>query len=86
MLALVGVFGKRINILFSALFEPLVGLAPGIPGGRPGQPFRPDAVYLPSLVEWGVLAGIAAFVGLCLTLGVRHVVQPASARSAGLLS
>ena len=46
LLLVLGVFAKRINILFAAEFQPLVGLAPGIPGGRPGQHFRPDEVYL----------------------------------------
>jgi molybdopterin-containing oxidoreductase family membrane subunit len=75
-LALVGVFFKRINILMSALFEPLVGLQPGIPGGRPGQPFRPDQIYIPTWVEWGILIGIASFIGLLITLGVRYLVLP----------
>lgn len=74
--ALVGVFFKRVNILMSALFEPLVGLAPGIPGGRPGQPFRPDQIYVPTWVEWGVLIGLASFVGLAITLGIRYLVLP----------
>ncbi|HZD79444.1 MAG TPA: NrfD/PsrC family molybdoenzyme membrane anchor subunit [Actinomycetota bacterium] len=75
-LALIGVFFKRVNILLSALFEPLVGLAPGIPGGRPGQPFRPDQIYVPTWVEWGVLLGLASFVGLAISLGVRYLVLP----------
>ena len=75
-LAIVGVFFKRINILLSSMFEPLVGMAPGIPGGRPGQAFRPDEIYLPTLVEWGVLVGLAAFVGMLITLGIRHLVVP----------
>lgn len=75
-LALIGVFFKRINILMSSLFEPLVGLQPGIPGGRPGQPFRPDQIYIPTWVEWGILIGVASFIGLLITLGVRHLVLP----------
>jgi molybdopterin-containing oxidoreductase family membrane subunit len=74
VLAVVGVFLKRINILFSSLFEPLVGLAPGIPGGRPGQAFRPDEIYIPSWVEVGVLIGLAAFFLTVVTWGVRRVV------------
>jgi molybdopterin-containing oxidoreductase family membrane subunit len=75
-LALLGVFFKRVNILLSAMFQPLVGLQPGIPGGRPGQPFTPDQVYFPTWVEWGVLIGIASFVGLLITIGVRSFVLP----------
>lgn len=81
VLALIGVFLKRINILFSSMFEPLVGLAPGIPGGRPGQAFRPDEIYLPTWVEAGVLIGMAAFFFTLVTIGVRHAVLPFGADS-----
>lgn len=76
VLLLAGVFAKRINILFAAEFDPLVGLAPGIPGGRPGQPFRPDEIYLPSWVELGVLTGMVAFFCTIVTIGVRYAVLP----------
>jgi molybdopterin-containing oxidoreductase family membrane subunit len=76
LLALIGVFFKRINIVMTSMFEPLVGLAPGIPGGRPGQAFRPDQIYVPTVVEAGVLLGVACFVGALITLGVRFFVVP----------
>lgn len=76
VLLLLGVFAKRVNILFAAEFEPLVGLAPGIPGGRAGQPFRPDEVYIPTWVESGVLIGMAAFFFTILTIGVQRAVLP----------
>jgi molybdopterin-containing oxidoreductase family membrane subunit len=79
-LALLGVFFKRINILLPGMFEPLVGLAPGVPGGRPGQPFRPDEIYLPTVIEWGVLIGIAAFAATLVTIGIRRLVVPARDR------
>jgi dimethyl sulfoxide reductase membrane subunit len=75
-LALLGVFFKRINIIMTSMFVPLVGLSPGIPGGRPGQPFAPDPIYVPTWVEWGVLVGIASLVGLLITLGVKAFVLP----------
>jgi molybdopterin-containing oxidoreductase family membrane subunit len=76
VLAMLGVFAKRINIVMTSMFMPLVGLAPGIPGGRPGQSFRPDPIYLPTWVEAGVLIGLACFVGMLVTLGVRYLVVP----------
>lgn len=76
VLLMLGVLAKRINILFAAEFEPLVGLEPGIPGGRPGQPFRPDEVYFPTWVECGVLLGMAAFFFTILTVGVQRAVLP----------
>ena len=76
VLAVIGVFFKRINILLSSEFEPLVDLAPGIPGGRPGQPFTAHEVYIPTWVEWGVLIGMAAFFCALVTLGVQRIVIP----------
>jgi molybdopterin-containing oxidoreductase family membrane subunit len=76
VLALIGVFFKRINIVMTSMFVPLVGLAPGIPGGRPGQAFAPDPIYVPTWVELGVLTGIACLVGLLITLGVSAFVVP----------
>lgn len=82
LLLMLGVLAKRINILFAAEFEPLVGLAPGIPGGRPGQQFRPDEVYLPSWVEIGVLIGMTAFFLSVVTLGIQRAVLPHDRREA----
>jgi molybdopterin-containing oxidoreductase family membrane subunit len=76
VLAVVGVFFKRINILLSSEFEPLVDLAPGIPGGRPGQAFDAAQIYVPTWVEWGVLIGMAAFFLTLVTIGVRRIVLP----------
>lgn len=84
MFALVGVFFKRINILLPGMFEPLIGLAPGVPGGRPGQPFRPDEIYLPTWVEWGVLIGIAAFAATLVTVGIRRLVAPSTDSTASM--
>lgn len=75
-LAVVGVFFKRVNIVMTSMFMPLVGLEPGIPGGRPGQPFAPDPIYVPTWIEWGILIGIASLIGLLITLGVRAFVVP----------
>ncbi len=76
VLAVIGVFFKRINILLSSMFEPLVDLAPGLPGGRPGQPFTANEVYFPTWVEWGVLVGMAAFFCALVTIGVLRIVVP----------
>lgn len=76
VLLLGGVLAKRINILFAAEFQPLIGLEPGIPGGRPGQEFRPDEIYFPTWVEGGVLIGMAAFFFTVLTLGIQRGVLP----------
>jgi molybdopterin-containing oxidoreductase family membrane subunit len=82
VLAMLGVFAKRINIVMTSMFMPLVGLAPGIPGGRPGQEFSPDPIYVPTWVEWGILLGLACFLALLVTLGVKRFVVP-SGETAG---
>jgi molybdopterin-containing oxidoreductase family membrane subunit len=75
-LAMLGVFAKRINIVMTSMFMPLVGLEPGIPGGRAGQEFAPDPIYVPTWVEGGILLGLACFMALLVTLGVRYLVVP----------
>ena len=82
-LFVLGVLAKRVNILFAAEFEPLVGLAPGIPGGRAGQQFRPDEVYVPSWVEIGVLIGMTSCFLAIITVGVRRAVLPHGHRGTG---
>lgn len=80
-LAVLGVFAKRVNILFPGLFDPLVGLVPGIPGGRAGQAFTASPSYLPTWVEYGVTIGILAFVAALITLGVNRFVVPRQPRT-----
>ena len=75
-LAILGVLAKRINILIPGMYEPLVGMAPGIPAGRPGQAFEPAASYIPTWVEWGVLIGVVALICALVTAGVRYLVAP----------
>lgn len=73
-LVVLGVLAKRVNILLPGLYEPLIGMAPGIPGGRPGQPFSNVPAYFPTWVEWGVVIGILAFAATLIALGVRYLV------------
>ena len=75
-LAILGVLAKRVNILIPGMYEPLVGMAPGIPAGRPGQAFEPAAAYVPTWVEWGVLIGVVALICALITAGVRYLVAP----------
>jgi dimethyl sulfoxide reductase membrane subunit len=74
VLAVLGVFAKRVNILLPGMYEPLLGMAPGVPGGRPGQPFADVASYAPTWVEYGVVIGIAAFMATVITVGVQRFV------------
>lgn len=69
--------GAALVILVARVTERTTDFSPPdrvFPDGRPGQPFRPDQIYVPTWVEWGVLIGLASFVGLAITLGVRYLV------------
>jgi molybdopterin-containing oxidoreductase family membrane subunit len=79
-LAVVAILFKRINILMSALTEPLITYAPGMPLGRAVPPqvqaWSAIGLYTPTVVEWAIGAGMFAFGALLLTLGVRYLVLP----------
>lgn len=74
-LVVLGVFAKRVNILLPGMYEPLVGMEPGIPGGRPGQPFDASPAYAPTWVEYGVVIGIFAFGAALVTVGIHRLVN-----------
>jgi dimethyl sulfoxide reductase membrane subunit len=75
-LSVLGVFAKRVNILMPGMYEPQIGLPPGIPAGRAGQGFELGALYAPTWVEYGVVVGIGAFAATLVTIGVRRWVLP----------
>jgi dimethyl sulfoxide reductase membrane subunit len=79
VLAMLGVLAKRVNILMPGMYEPLVGMAPGIPGGRPAQQFSVAQTYAPTWVEYGVVIGIVAFAATLITVGVQRFVSGPSA-------
>ena len=76
MLSVLGVFAKRVNILMPGMYEPQIGLPPGLPPGRAGQGFELGALYVPTWVEYGVVIGIGAFAATLITIGVRLWVLP----------
>lgn len=75
-LSVLGVMAKRVNILLPGMYEPLVDLEPGIPGGRAGQSFATEVLYAPTWVEYGVTIGLAALGATLVTIGVRLWVLP----------
>ncbi|MFP4511624.1 MAG: NrfD/PsrC family molybdoenzyme membrane anchor subunit [Acidimicrobiales bacterium] len=78
-LAVLGVLAKRVNILMPGMYEPLVGMEPGIPGGRPAQQFSVAETYAPTWVEYGVVIGIVAFAAALITLGVQRFISGSDA-------
>ena len=76
-LVLLGVAAKRVNILMPGMYEPLVGLEPGVPGGRAGQAFLVSQTYVPTWVEYGVIVGIASAGAALVTVGITRLVTRA---------
>ncbi len=86
LLAIVGVFFKRFNLLMGGFALPNV-TNPGVTTG----PVSPNigtmlqgldqqfAFYFPSFTEWGIMIGVFAFGALILTLGLRYL-KPSPAK------
>ncbi len=78
-LAIVGIFFKRFNLLMAGfrlplVSEPTVVTGPGSPNtGTFLQSLESGLGYFPSLVEWGIFAGVIALAALLFTLGVRRL-------------
>jgi dimethyl sulfoxide reductase membrane subunit len=74
VLVLVGVYAFRMELVVGGMLKPLIHLAPGNAFGsfRPGQSsFQFDGVYHPTWVEYGIVAGLMAFLALLIVLGYR---------------
>lgn len=71
VLAVVGIYVHRLNIVLNGLSYPLVDLPPGVASGDYAplaSSFATSYFYMPSLVEWLIVAGVLAFGGLVFTL------------------
>lgn len=77
-LLLLGILFKRVNILMSAMINPLIQFSPGQPLGRPVESteslWSAVGVYFPTWVEWTIGIGLLAFGGLLLTVGIQRLV------------
>ncbi len=79
-IAVVGIFVHRLNLLLNALSYPTIGLSPGVsigvrqPGaaGLPGGAFATSYWYMPTVVEWLVVAGVLAIGAFVFTLAARY--------------
>ncbi|MEM3434434.1 MAG: NrfD/PsrC family molybdoenzyme membrane anchor subunit [Candidatus Methanomethyliaceae archaeon] len=79
----VGVFFKRVWLLFSAYLLPLINNPPGITLGKYQVPatetwgsvniWATAGSYTPTLVEWLIFVGIFAFGALLYTWGARYL-------------
>jgi molybdopterin-containing oxidoreductase family membrane subunit len=76
VLALIGIFVHRGNIIVIGLGHAPIPLAPGTPLGTPldnGSSFATTSVYFPTLWEFLIVLGILAFSALLFTLGARYL-------------
>jgi dimethyl sulfoxide reductase membrane subunit len=76
LLALIGIFVHRANIIVIGLGKAPMQLAPGTPIGTPatdGSSFATSSVYFPSIWEFLIVLGILALSALLFTLGVKYL-------------
>lgn len=76
ILALVGIFAHRGNLIVIGLGNAPMQLAPGTPLGTPastGSSFALSSVYFPSVWEFLIVIGILAFSALLFSLGARYL-------------
>jgi molybdopterin-containing oxidoreductase family membrane subunit len=73
VLVLIGVYAFRIELVVGGLLKPLLGLPPGVALGSSkfGTSFQLTGIYHPTWVEYGIVAGLLAFLALLITLGYR---------------
>ncbi|MDR7867398.1 MAG: NrfD/PsrC family molybdoenzyme membrane anchor subunit [Sporomusaceae bacterium] len=78
-LVVLGVFCKRVWLLFSSFLLPLVPGAPGVTLGQaPAAGAKLDmwamaGSYAPTLVEWAIFLGIISFGGLAFIMAARRL-------------
>jgi len=76
VLALIGIFVHRANLIVIGLGKDPLALPPGTPLGTPqvsGSSFAVSSVYFPSVWEFLIVLGIVALSALLFTLAVRYL-------------
>jgi len=76
VLALIGIFVHRANLIVIGLGKAPIQLPPGTPLGTPqadGSSFATTSVYFPSIWEFLIVIGILALAALVFTLAIRHL-------------
>jgi molybdopterin-containing oxidoreductase family membrane subunit len=75
VIAIIGIFVHRLNLVLNGLSYPNVAFPPGLPVGTPqdGSSFAMSYWYVPTIVEWLIVFGILAFGAMLFTLAVRYL-------------
>jgi molybdopterin-containing oxidoreductase family membrane subunit len=73
VIAILGIFVHRLNLVLNGLSYANIALPPGLPIGTDqggGSSFATSYWYVPTAIEWLIVAGVLAFGGLVFTLSV----------------
>ena len=76
VLAVIGIFVHRANLIVIGLGQAPMQLAPGTPLGTPqasGSSFALSSVYFPSVTEFLIVIGILSLTALLFIAGVRYL-------------
>ncbi len=76
VLALIGIFVHRANLIVIGLGKDPIALPPGTPLGIPqpnGASFAASSVYFPTVWEFLIVIGIVSLAALVFTLAVRYL-------------
>ncbi len=86
VLVMVGVYAFRIELVVGGMIKPLLQLPPGNAIGTytfGRTSFQYQGIYHPTWVEYGIVAALAAFLALLITLGYRWLRSVDGAGAAG---
>jgi len=75
LIAIVGIFVHRLNLVLNGLSYPNVDLPPGLPIGMPqdGSSFAEVYFYVPTAIEWLIALGVLSFGALLFTAATRYL-------------
>jgi dimethyl sulfoxide reductase membrane subunit len=75
LIAIVGIFVHRLNLVLNGLSYPNVDLPPGLPIGMPqdGSSFAEASFYVPTAIEWLIALGVLSFGALLFTAAAQYL-------------
>jgi molybdopterin-containing oxidoreductase family membrane subunit len=75
VIAIVGIFVHRLNLVLNGLSYPNISIPPGLPIGTPqaGSSFAETYFYAPTAIEWMIVIGVLAFGALLFTIAALYL-------------